>query len=242
MTAPLNVGKVVLGAFIVPWWNKRAFGRALAIPLTTLATLVVSWDLAGDHLPKLAIWLLYFLHIVLFTLFAVTCHRLVLLNQRSFASVLLPPWTWRETRFIFFFFALWLVTTGIVVVALTLIANLWIPLFGEPGGAWFSWIAKIPMLYLFARFCLVFPATAVDRKVNLKWSWALTRRNGWRLFTVVAVLPWIISQVLDLLYRGDASTIEIVLLAFLASALLAVEVAALSLSYRELTRDEASVA
>jgi hypothetical protein len=41
-----------------------------------------------------------------------------------------------------------------------------------------------------------------------------------------------------LLYRGNATAVETAILTFLGSALFAVEIAALSLSYRELTREE----
>lgn len=241
MADRLNVARVVFGAFVMPWWNKRAFGQALALPVLTITTLLLSSYFSGEHLPRSSIWLLYCVHVALFTLFAVTCHRLVLLDSSSVALTWLPPWTWRETRFVFFLFAVWLAATIAMVVALTLIANVSLPVFGEPDNTWIDWAgpaAKVPMLYLFARLCLVFPATAVDRKVNLKWSWTRTRKNGWRLVAVVSILPWVISEALGLLYRGDPSAIEVVLLTLLAVILLAVEVAALSLSYRELTDRE----
>ena len=85
------------------------------------------------------------------------------------------------------------------------------------------------------------PATAVDRNVDLKWAWRLTKSQGWRLFIVVAILPWIISELVALLYRGDATAVETVVLTFIGTALFAVEIAALSLSYRELTKEEPSV-
>jgi hypothetical protein len=244
VTAPLNVAKVVLGAFVVPWWNRRAFCRALAIPLISLASLSVAWKFTGKYLPELSNWLLYILYAALFTLFAVICHRLVLLDPGSVALVMAPRWSRRETRFIFFIVAVSLVSTTVAAILMTLLFNMFLShAFVDPSSTWFGWLdasVKIPVFYLFARFSLVFPATAIDRKVNLQWSWALTRNNGWRLFVVVSVLPWIISQVVSLLYRGEASALEIILLTVLGSALLAVEVAALSLSYRELTKEEAS--
>jgi hypothetical protein len=133
-------------------------------------------------------------------------------------------------------FAVWLISATVVLVVTTLSFNLLIPFAGDPNDTWIRLVvlvAKIPALYLFARLCLVFPATAVDRRVNLKWAWRLTENNGWRLVLIVAVLPWIISQVVSVLYRSGASAIETVALSFLGTVLFAVEVAALSLSYRE---------
>ncbi len=48
-----------------------------------------------------------------------------------------------------------------------------------------------------------------------------------------------LTQVVNLLYRGVASTLETVILTFVGVALFAVEIAALSLSYRALASAEA---
>ena len=45
---------------MVPWWNRRAFGRALAIPLVSLATLTLSWYYGGESLPQWSNWVLCF--------------------------------------------------------------------------------------------------------------------------------------------------------------------------------------
>jgi hypothetical protein len=233
----LRIGKVLLGAFVVPWWNRRAFMRALPVPLVSLAALSLGWRHFGDRLPALSNWLLYLVYLVFFTLLAVTVHRLVLLDSHAAAARILPSWSMRELRFLLFMAALWLVSTLAGAASLTLITNLWdgpLPQSGEGLFEWLTAAARIPILYLFARLCLVFPATAVDRKVGLRWSWAATRNNGWRLVVVVSILPWIITQVVHLLYRSNASAIEVVLLTVLSFVLLAIEVAALSLSYLEL--------
>jgi hypothetical protein len=241
VTAQLDVGKVALGAFLVPWWNRGAFGKALAIPLLLLVTLTLSWYYGAEHLPEFSNWALYLVYGALFALFAVTCHRLVLLDPKIVASRLAPRWSWRETRFFLWMGAVWLISAAVTFALTTLMLNVWVPWVGEPNRTWFEWtvfVAKVPAFYVFARFCLVFPATAVDRRVDLRWAWRLTENNGWRLVLLVGVLPWLISQALALLYRGDASVVETIVLTFVAAALFAVEVAAISLSYRELTRSE----
>jgi hypothetical protein len=243
MPAPLSVGKVVLGAFLVPWWKRRAFARALAIPLALLVTLTISWYYATDTLPDFAKWLLYLLYGVLFTLFAVRCHRLVLLDSEPLLTELKPQWSRRESRFFAQMIVVWLIFVAMWWVLLfavsTVAVNAWEGARGEPSG-WIRWIiflSKIPALYVFSRLCLIFPATAIDRKPDLKWSWQLTRGNGWRLVLVVAVLPWLISQLVNLLYRGEATVLETIVLTILGTALFAVEIAALSISYRELTKE-----
>jgi len=241
MTARLDVAKVVYGAFMLPWWNRRAFGRALAIPLVLLVTLTLSWYYGGKYLPKPSNWALCFVWGALFSVFAVTCHRLVLLDAASVASRPVPRWSWRETRFFYWLVGIWLICWGAGIAAMTLILNLAIMAMGPPSDGLFSeaqYLASVPAYYLFARLSPVFPATAIDRTVNLRWAWRLTQGNGWRLFLIVAVLPWVISEIVALLYRGNATAVETVVLTFAGSALFAVEIAALSLSYRELTREE----
>lgn len=88
-----------MGAFLVPWWNRRAFARALAVPFVSLAVLTLSWYYANEILPNFVKWLLWVLYGLLFTLFAVTCHRLVLLGAESVTTRLAPRWSWRESRF-----------------------------------------------------------------------------------------------------------------------------------------------
>jgi hypothetical protein len=85
---------------------------------------------------------------------------------------------------------------------------------------------------------MVLPAAAIDRRPSVKWSWNLTRGNGWKLAVIVGVLPWVIKEALALLFREEATFIETLLLATAAVALIAVEVAAVSLSYRELAAKE----
>ena len=107
--------------------------------------------------------------------------------------------------------------------------------------AWPDWLwffASTPALFLSARICLVFPATAVGRKVDLQWAWNLSASNGWRLVLVVDLLPWLIAQILGVLSRRNASMYETVILTLIGLIFSAVEVAALSLSYRELTKEE----
>jgi hypothetical protein len=241
MPARLDVTKVVYGAFMVPWWNRRAFGRALGIPLALLVTLTLSWYYGGKYLPQFSNWVLCVAWGGLFSMFAVTCHRLVLLDAASVASQPVPRWSWRETRFFYWLVGTWLICWVAGIAAITLILNLAIMVIGNSITGWFDWaplVAGIPAYYLFARLSPIFPATAIDRRVDLKWAWRLTRGNGWRLFVVVAVLPWLLSHFVGLLYRGNATAVETAMLTFVGSALFAVEIAALSLSYRELTREE----
>jgi len=115
VAARIDLGKVAVGAFLIPWWNRRAFARALAVPLLTLAALTLSWHYAKAYVPTWAGWALYGVYWALFGLFAVTTHRLVLLDPAAVAARMVPRWSGRETRFF-----LRIVAVGVVFALLHL--------------------------------------------------------------------------------------------------------------------------
>lgn len=177
---------------------------------------------------------------LLFTVFAVTCHRLVLLDPESVARNWRPRWTLRETRFFLWIVGFWLVALVVGLAALTAVLNAWMAAAGGDAGVQFEWMQlaiQVPLFYVFGRLCMLFPATAVDQdpRPTLAWAWRLTRDNGWRLLIVVGALPWLFSWLVGMVYRSNATSFEWLLVSLLAMALFAVEVAAVSISYRELT-------
>lgn len=240
MEIRLNVGKVFLGAFAIPWWNREMFIRALIIPLILLITLNLSWYFAREHVSEFLNWFLYAIYGVLFAVFAVTCHRLVILDDRSGILQIVTNKLRPVPRFL-----VWMIVVSISAATAwaalsAAVLNFLIPSI-EPESRLLSWTlfaTKIPSLYLFARLCLVFPAIAIGRKVSVNWAFNRSKDNGWRLVLVVFTLPWIISQIIDLLYRVNASILETIVLQFIGWILVIVEVSALSLSYIELTKNE----
>jgi hypothetical protein len=241
MPEPLPVLKILLGAFLVPWWNRKAFARALALPLALLVAWGLVWHGFVPAWPVATHWLAASVYVPLFALFAVTCHRLVLLDPQTVARSMAPRWTWRETRFLLWMAVVWAGAAGVSVFGLTLVANVW---WGGDGSLqdWFDWVkfvVSVPALYVTARLSMLFPATAVDRRPTLRWAWERSMRNGWRLVVIVGVLPWALSQALALAWRGEATGLEWFLFLVGGSAVFLFEIAAISLSYRELTRDNA---
>jgi hypothetical protein len=239
----LPVAKVIAGGFLVPWVNRRAFGRALAIPTLLFAGVSVGWDYLPKELPGPADWGLQAVYALVCTIFAVTCHRLVLLNPEAMASRVVPQWSWRESRFFAWTIASWILIFSITHGLARFLASDSLP----SESFWFrflgGWLAVPCMLlafYVFARLSVIFPATAVDASVDLKWAWRLTAENGWRLFVVVYAMPVVLGGGVSYLYRDGATVAENIILALAASVLFAVEIAALSFSYRELTKDEAA--
>lgn len=238
----LPMVKVLLGAFVVPWWQRKAFVRALAVPVFALMLLTVAWEVVGSGLSGVINWVLYLVYGALFTWFAVACHRLVLLGPAALPQL---RWSQRQTRFLGWLVGLYLVYAVVSILLMVLLGTLAantiaVAASTSPDGpvSWFWWVqllASIPATYLLARLSLVFPAVAVDHPADLRRSWELSRDNGWRLAVVVGVLPWVLSSAPAMLYREGASLLELALLALLSALVLVVEIAAVSLCYRELS-------
>ena len=244
MARKLPVRKVIFEAFLIPWRGRERFVEALTLPLTAIFALTISWHYGADYLSDRSSWLLYFVSSVLFVVFAVTCHRLVLIPPTAHSSKVRPHWTLREVLFLFWTGVLGLVVVVVEAVVGTVLLNFVPGVEVKPNQESFQWImsaSRILGLYLFSRLCFVLPATALGKMPSFKWAWRQTKGNGWRLFAVVTVVPWALSWVIGLLWRDTATSFETVTLTFVGTALLIVEVAALSLSFRELMPKESSV-
>ena len=202
----------------------------------------LSWHYANEHLPGWVNWAACLGYAAFFALFAVTCHRLVLLDAAAVARRAEPRWTWREGLFLWWLIGAWLTYLVVWMAASlllgTVLANATRLVTDTQAGLdWITRFAAIPSIYAVARMSLAFPAVAIDRRPTLRWAWELTRGNGWRLFVVVGVLPWALSQLVGFAYRSDATPVETLVLSIVGTTLFAVEVAALSLAYRELTKE-----
>ena len=101
-------------------------------------------------------------------------------------------------------------------------------------------LVSIPALYVLARLSLAFPAAAIDRSPSLRWSWIRTRGNGWRIFVVVGLFPWLMELIIGVAWREDASNIKEVILSILMIIGMAIEIIALSFVYQEMSKQYAS--
>jgi hypothetical protein len=245
----LTVDKLLIGALVILWRKRYEFAKGLAVPGLALAVLSAGTSQVGADLPRAAQWGLWFLYGILWTLFAIVCHRLVLLELRGRDVALFPAWTRRETVFVLraalIGLASWAAMLLGVLIFGTVLVNAWNWIRpGRQGDLLFEFL--LPYLsgfiatYLWARLSMVFPATAIDVKTSLRVAWAQTRANGLRMMLVVGGVPWILSWATSSIYRDEAGTFEALLVSGVATFFLALEVAALSLSYRELSAATAS--
>jgi hypothetical protein len=170
----------------------------------------------------------------LFTLFAVTCHRIVLLDAAETPRFGIHSWSRREMRFLGWTFVggFYLAASALLIGLLGTAAGM-SPIDGAfplPGYA-----AVLPGAYVSTRLAILLPATAIGERHDMQWAWNATAGNGWRLLAIVALLPWISGAVADAFEIRHYIGVNFVL-HLLGYAVVAFEIAALSLSFRFLTQ------
>ena len=232
----LPVRSVVNEAAQVIWRKRATLFPALIGSGFVLAILeTASFYIVGEHPRGVLIALLGIARAVVATWFAVTCHRVVLLDDGATPRYGIHSWSGREMRFLgWTLVGVFCLFVGVVPVAIPagIIAG---------GRDFFSdypmlWLpVAIPGAYVSARLSVLLPATAVGERFDMSWAWKTTSGNGWRLLVVVGLLPFLFDTLIE-----DIEAVGFVALAFIVRvvgcALLAFEIAALSISFRFLTR------
>ena len=246
----LRVVKILFNAFTLVWFRRAGFMRALWLPFLLILALVGAWYFSQTSLPSGFQWVYAAAYYFLLVLFVVNCHRVVLLNSHRTNEWAVPKWSWRETRFLGWTAFIWIIAVacGMVVsiIVLTIIGNA-MPRFLGPENLQSSTLTLISgyfmkgiYIYIFARSCLMFPSIAVDKILSFQQAIKSSRGNGWRLAIVVSVIPLAMQIITNIVYRDDATAWEYMLWLTITCALLTVEIAALSLSYRELVEHAAT--
>lgn len=228
--------KIIAGSILIAWTNKARYSAGIALPTLLLVGIWGFWLTFWPEVQGAAAWGVWATYMAGFAIFAVTCHRLVLLDDAESAFRLSV--TLRELKFLGWIILMYAAYFALIFVPLTLFINLPFAsdVVQDPDGFYYTRvILSAPVMYVLARFCLVLPATAIDRKSGLQWSWHTTRGNGWRIAIVIGLYPWLIGSAIWLLSRDEPTMVEWALTALLYYVGLAVQVFALSLTYREVT-------
>jgi hypothetical protein len=250
-TIRLRIIPVLAGAFAVPWRHRRLLIEKLLTVFALLFLLRLGFSFASEWISYTSGWVIQFVNLFIVSVFAVVCHRVVLLGRSGVSFGVAPRIGRRELRFFgfalllqVFYFVPVFVCLNLAVNALPLIFAQGLPFTekdpGEVMETWGIYFFHIPALYLLARLSLVLPATAIDLRPTLRWSWETTRRNGWRLCVAIFGLPWLLSMLIWSLYREGATHFEFVALMAIATAALIFGIAALSLSYKDLVEGDLS--
>ena len=240
----IPVFKILTWSVWTAWTNKGRFSAALALPiLLYFAVLAVDWIFL-DPTNVATAWVVWFAYMATYAIFAITCHRLILVPDQVPAYRL--TLTIREAKFFGWYAAVTAICFLIGLAAWGVLFNLPIvsDLLQLPGIILYSQVLiLIPAFYVFVRLSLIFPATAVDAKWGLRKAWRMSRGNVWRMAAIVVVIPGVFSAIGWLISREEAGLIEQVFTDLLFYACFAVEVFALSFAYKAvLSRHEEGTA
>jgi hypothetical protein len=186
-------GLPVLATVLEAWDEIRRNGPALLgrllMPAIAIGFLeAIGSFTAGSLFTNLLIWALT---TPFYVLFAVICHRTVILGPQFIPSAIGLFWSARETRFLGWTIALIIVSWG-AGIAIGLIGMM---LPTSALGFKMPWLPIVVMgflgLYFYVRLMLVFPATAVDQATSLSDAWYLTAGHGVRIMAsvLIAVIP-----------------------------------------------------
>ncbi len=234
--------RILRGAIreVITRW--RPLLRALIVPAvlmtaTSFATqYLIQWHwetyrsmdrLAVLGYVQLMVWL------VLYVLFGMSCHRIILLGEESLPSRYGIYWTMRETRFLG-----WVILVGAIHMLLIFpfqFATLYLPSESVP---WYvTWYVPILVAtYFDGRISLVLPATAVGEQSSIVESWRLTRGKGLHimaaLFLVAIATDYFSTATKHVL--DDAALTALLVSSMVTFPLVAVAVGILSVTYREL--------
>jgi hypothetical protein len=230
--------RIIVGAVFFAWSNRAEFLKATAIPTLVLVVLWAVWVSYSDVFSTFFAWLYYLIYGLGFAFLAVTCHRLILVDGADRFKPYQSRPGFRELRFLMWVIGIYATKSLLESVTLLPVINIngGVVLVGNDG--WVSTgvnhLLSIPALYVFARLSLAFPAAAIDKNTSLRWSWVRTRGNGWRIFAVVGLFPWLLSVLIYAVWRENASLLEQVVLSILGFIGLTIEIIALSFTYKAL--------
>lgn len=176
--AVLPIVGTLIAAGVDVWRLRIHLLQALLAPAILL--LAFAW------LPPLLLPLRY----AVYAVFAITCHRIVLLGPESLPNRWGIYFSRRELRYALYalIVVVCLVSAFAVISLLSLLAA---PLLGQWAGRELPLIVFAVLIYLFARVCILFPGTAVDQAWSIPACWTVTRGYGIRL-TVLVLLSVIV--------------------------------------------------
>lgn len=243
----VDLAAVLRGAVEVPWRRRRVFVKALTFPGAAIVAYQAAYWRFSSLLETWEAWVAWGIHLLLWVIFAVTCHRLVLLDPQPGEVAVVPSWSMRETRFLAWMVAVyagiwaaaWLVLAivtmplGTILMAMSMqnVLETAVPYAGLAVGT-----------YFLGRWALAFPAAAIDAPTGPLVAWRLTRGNGGRMMVIVGALPVLVRYATSLLYSEEPKLGEVMLVTAVGMVLIAIEIAALSLAYRDLTSSGRSAA
>lgn len=239
MEIPQNGEKLsithILQTVLLDLSEKKAFLLQRLIILAIIMTALESISSVFIDDTNFRVLVIYwFFYAVVFTLFAVTCHRVIILGPNSVPTYGLYSFSMREVRFFGWGFVIYLCMS---LITLLIMLTTEVLSFDEELNKYLwilvMYIVFIPGTYIFSRLSILFPATAADHRNDMKWAWDTTKGNGWRLLILLGVVPMFIGFMTNL-FAGISISIDTAI-NFISSILAIFEIAILSHIYKLLS-------
>ena len=184
-----------------------------------------------------------FLAVLTATMAVVGCHRIFLMDEKDIMATATVRWDERESRFLGWWIGIGILASLVILplmLALMPLYNSFVE-YNELMTELLMAVLILPVYYFISRWSLLLPATAVDTRHDLSWSWKISRGNGLRLTVLIGVIPFLTSMAFDLLPESE-SVIQMSLLGSVWLVVAVFEICLLSLSYQWLikhnTQDE----
>ena len=170
----------------------------------------------------------------------VSCHRVFILNE-TITDWLTPiKFGMRELRFV----GVLIVVSILCFLIMIPFALIFVPIVTsavDPAennvllAALALNIAYLPVFYVSSRWALLFPAAATDDVNDVGWAWKFTEGNGFQLFLLVGILPFVVGILMSLLPNSDLVIVQAVYLA-ISALIMVVEIGILSTCYQQLLK------
>lgn len=172
----MEIKRTIGGAFGYVYAYRTQFAKALVLPVTVIVALGA---IPRHDLGVALVLVLTAVRLLVYSILAITTHRMILLGPQAVAEwgVYLP----QKREFYFMLVSIGMGLTMVPFGVLTLI-----PVIGLV-------VAVIGMVYTLARLSLVFPAIATDRRWSFADSWKATQSHQVLMIVVVGIFPFILS-------------------------------------------------
>ena len=230
----------------------RSHAKPLLKALIVPAIAGVTLDFSGNFLPSQMptgiseFWSMTcsLLGIGVYALFAVSCHRIILIGPSALANSWGLYWSDRELRFVGRFIAIALLCFVAAIPGLFCLKMLG-KLEPSPLSNTLYMLAAMTTYlmgsYVFSRLSMVLPAIAIDHRPTLSQGWNWSRGSGMRL-TVALLVPGLIflvmRSVLSLLTPTPSLLVIYAAIELLFYLLGAYTVAVLSVAFRQLISEQ----
>lgn len=240
----LSVGSVLVGALQEIRANARPLLLALSVPALVIASIdVLRWRGGEWSIPvSMGVGVV---ELFLYALFAVSCHRIILLGSERLPNrwgIYALPEVWRYALALFGIFVL-------IMLSSMLLIPLTIPLFmafDGPGMMIMLWVIVglffLGIFALMGRVIPLLPALAIDSGHGFSDVLDMTG-PCWKPIAAILVISTVVTSLVSmpLLWMAEASTgfLHALLPTFVGSLVGVYGVAVISVTFRELTRFEA---